>query len=234
MSAEAAITAGDLRLAFGEGASEVVALDGVDITLRRGELTLLMGPSGSGKSSLLSVLSGLVRPDAGRLEAMGRDVTVMNDRQRTGFRRDHCGFVFQSVTLFPALTAEQQIAMPLEYLGYDRSKARAIARERLEEVGLGARRGHRPGQMSGGENQRVAIARMLAKSPDLIFCDEPTSALDGENGALVANLLKEASRSYSAMVFCVTHDHRLEPHADRVIDIADAQIVSERPGGAVS
>ena len=232
MSAETAITASALRLAFGEGPSAVVALDDVGIELRRGEMTLLMGPSGSGKSSLLSVLSALVKPHGGQVDALGHDLLAMNERQRTRFRRDHCGFVFQSVTLFPALTAEEQIAMPLEYIGYDRRKARAIARERLDEVGLGERWADRPGQMSGGENQRVAIARMLAKSPDLIFCDEPTSALDGSNGVRVADLLKRASRSYSAMVFCVTHDPRLEPHADRVIDIADARIVSDRAGGA--
>lgn len=227
MSFETTLSARDLKRHFGSGAKIVRALDGVSIDLRRGELTLLKGPSGSGKSSLLAALSGLTRPDDGKVTALGEQLWRLPKWKRTRFRRKNCGFVFQAVGLFPALTAEQQIMLILEYTGVSKSEARARARAILDQVGLAGRYKSKPGTMSGGENQRVAIARMLAKRPSLIFCDEPTSALDKSNGKLVASLLQQTARSSNSMVFCVTHDDRLTPYADRIVEIEDGKLVSD-------
>lgn len=216
-----------LRKVFGKGAGKVVALDGIDLNLNAGEITLLMGPSGSGKSSLISILGGLQAPDAGSVKAFGEDLWTQNSRKISKFRRQHCGFVFQTVGLFPALTAFEQIVLPLKHMGFNAKTAKAQARDVLAEVGLADRAHSRPNEMSGGENQRVAIARMLAKKPKFIFCDEPTSALDTESGASVAQLLKQAAKTHNAMVFCVTHDDRLRSFADRLLKIEDGKIVSD-------
>ena len=227
MSEDIMLSARDLKRYFGSGEKTVRALDGVSLDLRRGELTLLKGPSGSGKSSLLAALSGLSRPTNGQVTALDKDLWRLPKWKRTRFRRNHCGFVFQAVGLFPALTAEQQIMLILEYTGLKKTEARQRARDILDEVGLSGRYTSKPGAMSGGQNQRVAIARMLAKRPSLIFCDEPTSALDKTNGAIVAQLLQRTARSGDAMVFCVTHDDRLTPYADRIIEIEDGLLVSD-------
>lgn len=227
MRTHASVSAGALQRHFGTGAKTVRALDGVSIDLHRGELTLLKGPSGSGKSSLLAALSGLTQPNSGDVIALGEAIWTLPKWKRTRFRRRHCGFVFQAVGLFPALTAEQQIMLILEYMDVKKSEARSRARALLDEVGLSGRYHSKPGTMSGGENQRVAIARMLAKQPSLIFCDEPTSALDKSNGKLVANLLQETARRRDAMVFCVTHDDRLTPYADRIVEIEDGRLVND-------
>lgn len=227
MRSDTILSARELKRHFGSGAKAVRALDGVSIDLRRGELTLLKGPSGSGKSSLLAALSGLTRPNEGAVTALEQSLWDLPKWKRTRFRRQNCGFVFQAVGLFPALTAEQQIILILEYMGVTHTEARARARGLLDEVGLAGRYSSKPGTMSGGENQRVAIARMLAKRPSLIFCDEPTSALDKSNGQLVASLLQETARKGDAMVFCVTHDDRLTPYADRILEIEDGRLVSD-------
>ncbi|MCF6293050.1 MAG: ABC transporter ATP-binding protein [Robiginitomaculum sp.] len=205
----------------------MTALDGIDLALNAGEITLLMGPSGSGKSSLISVLGGLQAPDDGSVMVMGDDLWGQSSGKITKFRRKNCGFVFQSVGLFPALTAFEQIVLPLKHMGFDTKTANSQAKAVLAEVDLAERAHSRPNEMSGGENQRVAIARMLAKDPKLIFCDEPTSALDTENGAAVAQLLRQAAKTHNAMVFCVTHDDRLIPFADRILKIEDGQIISD-------
>ncbi len=228
MSTEPLIAATNLGKHFGHTKQRVVALDGIDISLWGGEMTLLMGPSGSGKSSMIASLGGLQKPDTGTVMSLGKDLWKLSGRETINkFRREHCGFVFQSVGLFPALSALNQIVLPLTYLGQSMKQARKTARQELEEVGLEDRHYSRPNEMSGGENQRVAIARMLAKKPKLIFCDEPTSALDGVNGAKVANLLKKAARTHNAMILCVTHDDRLRPFADRILHIEDGQIISD-------
>jgi putative ABC transport system ATP-binding protein len=223
----AAIQTRGLGKVFGEGRQRVTALDDVSLALRSGEMTLLMGPSGSGKSSMIAALGGLQAPDAGQVIASGQDLWSRSSRQITRFRRDHCGFVFQSVGLFPALGARDQIALPLTFLGWSVGEARHAACEALDWVGLADRQESRPSEMSGGQNQRVAIARMLAKKPTLIFCDEPTSALDGKNGANIAELLKRAAARHNAMILCVTHDERLVPHADRILHIEDGRITSD-------
>lgn len=221
------IRAESLGKVFGTQHQRVVALDDVSVSLYGGELSLLMGPSGSGKSSMIAALGGLQKPDAGTVTAMNRDVWKQGAGKVNKFRREYCGFVFQTVGLFPALNALEQIMLPLTYLGWSSKKAKQDAMECLAEVGLEDRFYSLPGEMSGGQNQRVAIARMLAKNPRLIFCDEPTSALDGENGARVAELLKAAARTHNAMILCVTHDERLRAYADRILEIEDGKIFKD-------
>ncbi len=223
----AAIQTCGLGKVFGEGRQRVVALDDVSIELCSGQMTLLMGPSGSGKSSMIAALGGLQAPDTGQVIALGEDLWSRSSRKITRFRRDHCGFVFQSGGLFPALGARDQIALPLTFLGWSAAEAKRSACEALDWVGLADRQDSRPSEMSGGQNQRIAIARMLAKKPTLIFCDEPTSALDGKNGANIAELLKQAAARHNAMILCVTHDERLVPHADRILHIEDGRITSD-------
>jgi len=187
-----------------------------------------MGPSGSGKSTLIAALSGLLKPDEGTVNALGEDLWARNAGKIDRFRLDHCGFIFQGFNLFPALTALQQVTSVLKYQGKSRAEARRIAMEALDEVGLGPRINQRPSELSGGEKQRIAIARAIAKRPSLLFADEPTSALDGENGQIVIRLLRRAAVEHKAAVVCVTHDVRLEAFADRVVHLEDGRIVAER------
>ena len=221
------IVAKGIRKTFGLGNAEVIALDDVDITLQPGEMTLIKGPSGSGKSTMIAALGGLQAPDAGTVTIDGHDIWSLPQSGVDAFRRQRCGFVFQSVGLFPSLTAHEQVVLPLEYMGFDSKYARRRADDMLAEVGLTKRRNARPQQMSGGENQRVAIARMLAKDPKLIFADEPTSALDSANGQIVAELLHRSAKLHDAVVMCVTHDDRLLGHADRVVEMEDGALKSD-------
>ena len=209
---------------FKTGRTHIEVLKSVDFDCRHGEMTMVMGPSGSGKSTLIAALSGLLRPDAGQVTALGEDLWNLRPGRIDKFRLDHCGFIFQGFNLFGALSALQQVTTILKYKGYSPSEAKDRAALALTEVGLGHRLGQRPAELSGGEKQRVAIARALAKKPRLIFADEPTSALDGENGQRVVSLLQRAAREHDAAVVCVTHDHRLEAWADRVIHIDDGRI----------
>jgi len=209
---------------FGSGKRRVTALHEASFALDPGELTLVMGPSGSGKSSLIAALSGLQAPDSGQVIGPDGDVWACSDRQITSFRRKYCGFVFQSVGLFPSLSAIDQIILPLKLIGLSSAEAKHRAAETLEWVGLADQMKSKPEEMSGGENQRVAIARMLAKKPQLIFCDEPTSALDRENGAIVVKLLRRAAVERNAMILCATHDERIVPYADRILSFEDGQL----------
>ena len=220
----AALKAQGLVKAFKSGRSRVEVLKTVDFAAAHGEVALVMGPSGSGKSTLIACMSGLLRPDAGGVEALGQDLWKLSERRIDRFRLDHCGFIFQGFNLFPALNALQQVQIILKHQGVPRREARRRAEAALVEVGLEPRLGQRPHELSGGEKQRVAIARCLAKSPKLIFADEPTSALDGENGQLVIRLLRRAAKEHGAAVVCVTHDSRLEPYADRVTHLDDGRI----------
>lgn len=190
-------------------------------------MTMLVGPSGSGKTSLLAALGGLQAPDEGSVIAFNENVWGSKSPSVRRYREKYCGYVFQSVGLFPALNALEQVAIPLKFLGHSNEVAKKTAINILEEVGLANKLGAKPHQMSGGENQRVAIARMLAKGPKLIFCDEPTSALDGENGAHIAKLLLDIASKKSAMILCVTHDERLMSYADRIIKIEDGSIIDD-------
>ncbi|NGM52088.1 ABC transporter ATP-binding protein [Caulobacter sp. 602-2] len=223
-----AIVAKGLQKRFKTGRTYIEVLKSVDFDALHGDVTMVMGPSGSGKSTLVACLSGLLRPDEGRVKAMGQEIWSLPSGRIDKFRLDNCGFIFQGFNLFPALTALQQVTTVLKYQGYDVAEARRMAMVALDEVGLGHRVNQRPSELSGGEKQRVAIARALAKQPRLLFADEPTSALDGENGQIVTRLLQRAAKEHGAAVICVTHDHRMESFADRVIHIEDGRILDDR------
>lgn len=222
-----AIEARGLTKSYLIGKNLQPVLQGVNFNAYHGQVTMVMGPSGSGKSTLIAALSGLLRPDGGEVVALGENLWQKKSRQIDQFRLDHCGFIFQGFNLFPALDATQQVMQVLKYLRIDKREARRRAEAALQSVGLGARMGQRPAELSGGENQRVAIARALAKSPQLIFADEPTSALDSTNGQVVISLLHEAAKTRGAAIIVVTHDPRLEVHADRLIRMEDGHILSD-------
>ena len=227
MATSHALIAQDIAKAYSTGRITTSVLDGLSLSLEEKELALVLGPSGSGKSTLLAILSGLLRPDRGRIVALGEDLWKLSRPALERFRLHHTGFVFQGFNLFPALTAVEQVMLPLGYLGLDNRTAHNRALAALEEVGLGSRVKLRPIEMSGGEKQRVAIARALAKKPQLLFADEPTSALDSANGKIVIDSLHRIARVFGTTVVCVSHDHRLASSADRVISIADGLILSD-------
>jgi len=227
MATTHSLIAEDVAKTYTTGVVSTSVLNGLSIALEERELALVLGPSGSGKSTLLAILSGLLRPDRGRVVALGEDLWKLSQGELERFRLHHTGFVFQGFNLFPALTAVEQVMLPLGYLGLDRKTAYNRALAALEEVGLGSRVKLRPLEMSGGEKQRVAIARALAKKPQLLFADEPTSALDSVNGKIVIDSLHRIARVFGATVICVSHDHRLAASADRVITIADGKILSD-------
>ncbi len=212
---------------FRSGQIVTPVLHDITLAIRPGELTLIAGPSGCGKSTLLAILSGLQYPDKGRVLALGQDLGTLTPRALEQFRLRHTGFVFQGFNLFPALTALQQVELPLSYLGLTAKEVRHRAAQALEEVGLGSRMLLRPTALSGGEKQRVAIARAVAKEPGLLFADEPTSALDAANGQMVIDILHRIARERGTTVLCVSHDPRLISHTDRVLDIDDGRIVSD-------
>jgi putative ABC transport system ATP-binding protein len=233
VNSASALAARGLVKRFKAGRNVVEVLKGVNFQARHGDVTMVMGPSGSGKSTLIAALSGLLKPDEGGVNALGEDLWGRGAGRIDRFRLEHCGFIFQGFNLFPALTALQQVTTVLKYQGRGSVEARRIAVEALEEVGLGPRMHQRPGELSGGEKQRIAIARAIAKRPSLLFADEPTSALDGENGQIVIRLLRRAATEHQAAVICVTHDPRLEAFADRIVHIEDGRILADAvPAGA--
>lgn len=226
--ADPVLCADAIRKAFLSGKVRTQVLDGLSLAIHPGELTLIAGPSGCGKSTLLASLSGLSRVDGGRVTALGQDLGALDARALERFRLHHTGFVFQGFNLFPALTALEQVELPLHYLGLSAAPARKRALRTLEAVGLGPRVRLRPAEMSGGEKQRVAVARALAKQPQLLFADEPTSALDAGNGQVMIDLLHRIAREYGTTVLCVSHDPRLIRHADRVLSMEDGRILDDR------
>ena len=228
VDAPGALRAESISKAFTSGKIRTRVLDGLSLEVDPGELTLISGPSGCGKSTLLASLSGLTRVDGGRVMALGQDLGALDVRSLERFRLHHTGFVFQGFNLFPALSALEQVELPLHYLGLSAPVARARAMRTLEEVGLQPRMHLRPAEMSGGEKQRVAVARALAKQPKLLFADEPTSALDAGNGQVMIDLLHRIAREYGTTVLCVSHDPRLVGHADRVLSMEDGRIFDDR------
>ncbi|WP_409560638.1 ABC transporter ATP-binding protein [Hyphomicrobium sp. MC8b] len=215
---------------LGAGAGENKVLKGVDLQLHTGELTLMMGPSGSGKTTLLSILGCILSPTQGKLSISGMDTRNMNKEQLANLRRKHVGFVFQSYNLVPTLSAVENVMLALDLRDLNGPDARRQAVEALEAVGLGHRISAMPAKMSGGEKQRVSIARALAGSPSVILADEPTAALDAQNGMAVMELLAAVAQDTGRAVLAVTHDHRTLQYADRIITIDDGRIAgSERP-----
>lgn len=213
------LAATDLRKAYGPTA----ALDGAEFSIHPGEVVAVMGPSGSGKSTLLHCLAGIVTPDSGSITYAGQELSAMNDARRSALRRSEFGFVFQFGRLVPELTCVENVALPLRLTGVKRKEAEATAlhwMERLQVEDLGAKR---PGEVSGGQGQRVAVARALVTRPRVIFADEPTGALDSLNGELVMQLLTEAARSANAAVVLVTHETRVAAYSDREIVVRDGR-----------
>ncbi|MDU8927344.1 ABC transporter ATP-binding protein [Alisedimentitalea sp. MJ-SS2] len=208
-----------LTKVYGEGHSAVHALRGVDIDLPKGEIVVLLGPSGSGKSTLLNILGGLDRATSGTAAFDGRELTTMNDRALTRYRRDHVGFVFQFYNLMPSLTALENVELVTEISGDPMAPDEA-----LRLVGLEERTHHFPAQLSGGEQQRVAIARAVAKQPNVLFCDEPTGALDSTTGRAVLQVLRDVNETLGTTVLIVTHAMATAQMADRVIHFADGAI----------
>jgi putative ABC transport system ATP-binding protein len=213
----------DVSRIYGKAPNEVRAVDNVSLDIEPGEFLCLIGPSGSGKSTLLQLLGGMDRPTSGVVSFEGKDLGAMNDSALAGVRLSTFGFVFQQFNLIPTLTAAQNIEAALAPTGLPTEERRRVAQERLEEVGLGVRGTHLPGQLSGGEQQRVAVARSLANDPRVILADEPTGNLDTQTGKEIIELLKWLSGEHGATLVVATHDHELAKASSRVIQIEDGQ-----------
>jgi putative ABC transport system ATP-binding protein len=201
------------------GEVEVHALRGVDLELYRGELVVLLGASGSGKSTLLNILGGLDTPTSGRVVSSGRDLVAAGDRELTAFRRHFVGFVFQFYNLIPSLTARENVAIVTEI-----ARDPMAPEDALALVGLGERLDHFPAQLSGGEQQRVAVARAVAKRPQVLLCDEPTGALDSKTGIAVLEVLERVNRELGTTTVVITHNATIAEMADRVIYLSDGRI----------
>jgi putative ABC transport system ATP-binding protein len=215
----------EIQRRYGEGQAAVDALRGVSIDFPRGQLTGIVGPSGSGKSTLMHILAGLDRPTAGTVSIDGTEITSLDDKELTQLRRDKLGFVFQFFNLVPVLTAEENIALPVRIASRDVD--RAWLDGLLRTVDLTDRRTHRPSELSGGQQQRVAIARALMSKPAVVFADEPTGNLDSKSGADVLDLLRKSVDDFDQTVVMVTHDPRVASYADRVVVLADGQVVHD-------
>jgi putative ABC transport system ATP-binding protein len=215
---------------LGSAPNENKVLKGIDLQLHTGELTLMMGPSGSGKTTLLSILGCILSPTQGKLAISGMNTQNMSKEQLANLRRKHVGFVFQSYNLVPTLSAVENVMLALDLRDLNGPDAHDYAIDALEAVGLGHRINAMPSKMSGGEKQRVSIARALAGSPSVILADEPTAALDAKNGMAVMELLATVAQDTGRAVLAVTHDHRTLQYADRIITIDDGRIAgSDRP-----
>src|SRR5437773_6280958 len=220
-----AVQCRDLRKDFGEGATQVQVLRGVDFDAQQGKLTFLVGPSGCGKTTLISVIAGLLDSSGGQVELFDQNVGQLSASERILFRRKNLGFVFQQYNLLPALTAAENAAVPLLASGVPHKKAVAKAAELLEQLGLNGRVHALPSKLSGGQQQRVALARALVHEPRLILCDEPTSALDHATGEAVMELLAGNAVHPARAVIVVTHDTRVFHYADAIAHMDDGRIV---------
>ena len=218
----------DVRKVYRSGDAEIVALDHATLAVDHGEIVALLGPSGSGKTTLLSIAGGLLAPTEGTVVVDGEDITGHDARRLTAFRREHVGFVFQSVNLVPFLTAEENLLVVDELGGGRGGKAaRERARTLLEELGLAKRGKNLPSQLSGGERQRVAIGRALFNNPGLVLFDEPTSALDTQLGEQVMELIRREMKARDTAAVIVTHDTRMTHYADRVVRIVDGRLTAD-------
>ena len=225
-TAHIVIAARDVTLSFGEGQARTDVLRGIDLDIRKGESLAILGPSGSGKSSLMAVISGLERASGGEVRVADMDLAALDEDALARARRGNIGIVLQSFHLLPTMTALENVAVPLELAGAVDAFERAAAE--LEAVGLGHRLGHYPAQLSGGEQQRVAIARAVAPRPQILFADEPTGNLDGETGRGIIDLLFDRQEASGATLIIITHDSSLAARCGRVIHVEDGLIVADR------
>jgi putative ABC transport system ATP-binding protein len=214
-----------VTLGFGKGPARTLALDGVDLSLNSGMFTVISGPSGSGKTSLLATVGALLSPDSGSVVFDGIDITGLSGKERSAFRREKIGYVFQLFRLMPTLNAEQNVRLSLELRRMDGGRRRAL--EALETVGLSNKAHLRPSQLSGGEQQRVAVARAIAHRPPILLADEPTASLDTVNGLHVIGLLAELAGQRDRIVVAVTHDPRVLSFAQRNIQMQDGKIAKD-------
>lgn len=221
-----AVFSRDVTKVFGRGDTQVHALRGIDLNIRLGELTMLVGPSGSGKTTLLSVITGLLDATSGELVVLGQRPAKLSQEELILFRLNNLGFVFQQFNLIPALTAAENVAVPLLAGGVKRQEAIARGEEFLASLGMAHRAHALPSELSGGEQQRVALARALVHEPKLIVCDEPTSALDGRTGHAVMELLSATAVRPDRAVIIVTHDARIFDFADQIAHMDDGRITS--------
>jgi putative ABC transport system ATP-binding protein len=228
----AAVVGRALTKRYGEGPTRVDALRGVDVELERGTFTAIMGPSGSGKSTLLHILAGLEQPTSGTVEIDGTRLDELSDRRLTLLRRGSIGFVFQSYNLLPVLSAEENITLPVK-IG-DGSVDEQWLETLISSMGLEDRRGHLPSELSGGEQQRVAVARALITRPAVVFADEPTGNLDSKAGGEILQLLRRAVDELGQTIAMVTHDAGAAAIGDRVLFLADGRIVEEHSGLSVN
>lgn len=225
MDQKNAIHCKGLIKAFGKGNAQVRALQGVDLDVNFGELLMLVGPSGCGKTTLISIIAGILDPDAGECVLLGSDFQKMRPDQRAHFRGKSIGFVFQAFNLLLPLTVAENVAVPLLINGMERKAAVAQAGNTLDAVGLGERKNALAAELSGGQKQRVAIARALVHQPKLIICDEPTSNLDHVAGQQVMDILRRVARTSERAVLVVTHDPRIFEFADRIAHMDDGKVV---------
>jgi putative ABC transport system ATP-binding protein len=222
----------DVKLELRSAAGMVNILKGISLQVEAGERVGLVGPSGSGKSSLMMLMGGLERQTSGAIRIAGHDLSKLNEDGLARFRRDNVGIVFQNFHLVPTMTALENVALPAEFAGRD--DAFALAAEGLKAVGLGHRLEHYPGQLSGGEQQRTALARALVAGPKLVLADEPTGNLDGETGRQVIALLFDLARRQGTTLILITHDNALAERCDRIIRLGDGRIVEDRSTAAVA
>ena len=215
----------DVHLSLPSNAGVVHILKNVDLTVHRGETVGLIGPSGSGKSSLLMLMGGLEQASSGKVDVLGQDLSILNEDALARFRRSHMGIVFQSFHLIPTMTALENVATPLELAGVKDAMERA--RAELAEVGLAERGGHFPAQLSGGEQQRVALARAAVLRPNILLADEPTGNLDGQNGLVIMDMLFSLREKHGSTLVLVTHDPVLAKRCDRMIALSDGRIISQ-------
>ena len=221
------ISVKNLKKVYTIGTERVMALNGVDLTIRRGEICCLFGPSGSGKSTLLNMLAGLEKPTTGEILINGQRIDKMNESQLAEFRRTNFGFVFQSYNLLPTLTAMENVEMPLIFRGTDHALRQKMAMQMLQYVGLKDRIRHKPTQMSGGQQQRVGIARAFVARPPIIFADEPTGNLDTHTTFEVMDMMSRMVKKRNSTLIIVTHDNEIAEYGDHIIKIRDGRIIEE-------
>jgi putative ABC transport system ATP-binding protein len=228
LSDKAAVRTLDVTRHYKMGGSVIRAVDGVTLTVGAGEFVALLGSSGSGKSTLLNLIAGLDRPTSGTIDVLGRDLSQMSSEELARYRRETVGMIFQSFNLIPSMKLEENVELPLRFAEVDRGERATRVQQALDHVGLLKRLGHRPPELSGGEQQRVAIARALVNRPSILLADEPTGNLDSRTGQEIMTIIHDLNRSLGTTVIMVTHERALaDQYAQRALHLADGKVLEE-------